>query len=163
MKCEKEILGVDVTRGSTSVSSRDTLNMEQPELIKTLGIQDYNKCCSKSRANQINKLLAKFFHHNALPFDLVESDELADFIKALSLAYYQQRVPGRFWMETTGVDIVYNDVKDEVEEHLQGCDALMANMDGWENEKKQQLKIVTETGIPCNTYCNKSFITVILI
>jgi hypothetical protein len=55
-------------------------------------------------------------------------------------------------METTGVDIVYNDLKDEMEEHLQGCDALMANMDGWENEKKLQLKIVTETCIPCNTY-----------
>jgi len=100
MKVEKKILGVDVTRGSTSVSSRETLNIDKPELIKTLGIQDYNKC-SKSRANQINKILAKFFHPNALPFDLVESDELADFIRALSSAYYKQGVPGRFWMETT--------------------------------------------------------------
>jgi len=49
-------------------------------------------------------------------------------------------------METTGVDLAYDDVHNEVEEHLQGCDALMANMDGWENEKKQQLKIVTMTG-----------------
>jgi hypothetical protein len=33
-------------------------------------------------------------------------------------------------MEKTGVDIVYRDVKEEVEDHLKGCDALMANMDG---------------------------------
>jgi hypothetical protein len=49
-------------------------------------------------------------------------------------------------METTGVDLAYDDVHIELEEHLQGCDALMANMDGWENEKKQQLKIVNVTG-----------------
>jgi hypothetical protein len=49
-------------------------------------------------------------------------------------------------MATSGVDIVYTDFHDEVEEHLQGCsDALMANMDGLENEKKQQLEIITET------------------
>ncbi len=33
------------------------------------------------------------------------------------------------------MDLAYDDVHSEVEEHLQGCDALMANMDGWENEK----------------------------
>ncbi len=49
-------------------------------------------------------------------------------------------------METTSVDLVYKDIHEEVEEHLQNCDAVMANMDGWENEKKQQLKIVSETG-----------------
>ncbi len=44
----------------------------------TFGILDYNKC-AKPRATEINKLLEKLFHHIALPFDLVESDELADF------------------------------------------------------------------------------------
>jgi len=48
-------------------------------------------------------------------------------------------------MSTTGVDIAFRDLHEEVEGHLQRCDALMANMDGWENEKKQQLKIVTKT------------------
>jgi hypothetical protein len=81
-----------------------------------------------------------------LTFNLVESDELKELIKALCPAYYQQGIPGRFWMETTGVDIVYDDVHQEVEHHLHDCDALMTNMDGWENEKKQQLKIVTVTG-----------------
>ncbi len=135
------------TRGSgTGGSSRDvTGSHDQPELLKTLGVSDNNKC-TRQRAAEINKKLAKFFHHNALPFHLVESDELADLVKALCPAYYQQGLPGRFWMETSGVDIAYDDVYDEVEQHLQGCDALMANMDGWENEKKQQLKIVTETG-----------------
>jgi len=75
----------------------------------------------------------------------VESDELADLVKALCPAYYQQGIPGRFWMETTGVDLAFDDVRTEVDQHLQSCDALMANMDGWENEKKQQLKIITET------------------
>jgi hypothetical protein len=49
-------------------------------------------------------------------------------------------------MEITGVDLAFDDVCNEVEQHLKSCDALMANMDGWENEKKQQLKILTETG-----------------
>jgi hypothetical protein len=134
------------TRASTTAgSSREIGSLHQPELLKSLGVSDYNKC-SRSRAIEINKLLAKLFHHNALPFNLVESEELKDFIKALSPAYYQFGIPGRFWMETTGVDLAYDDVHSEVEEHLQGCDALMANMDGWENEKKQQLKIVTLTG-----------------
>ncbi len=40
-------------------------------------------------------------------------------------------------MEISGVDIVYRrTVKEEVEDNLKGCDALMANKDGWENENK---------------------------
>jgi hypothetical protein len=54
-------------------------------------------------------------------------------------------VPCHFWRETTGVDIVSRDVKEEVENILHGCDALMANIDGWENEKKKQFKIITHT------------------
>ena len=48
-------------------------------------------------------------------------------------------------METIGVDLVYNDVHEDVEHHLHSCHALIANMDRWETEKKQQLKIVTVT------------------
>jgi len=46
-------------------------------------------------------------------------------------------------MSIASVDIAFHDLHEEVEGHLQCCDALMAMMDGWENEKKQQLKIVT--------------------
>ena len=124
------------TLGSGSGSSGIPSTREQPELLKTLGVSDNNKC-NRHRASEINKKLAKFFHHNAIPFILVESDELADLVKELCPAYYQQGMPGRFWMETTGVDLAYEDVHTEVEQHLQSCDALMANMDGWENEKNQ--------------------------
>jgi len=48
-------------------------------------------------------------------------------------------------METTTDDLVYKDIHEKVEEHLQNCDAVMVNMDGWEKERKQQLKIVSET------------------
>jgi hypothetical protein len=44
-------------------------------------------------------------------------------------------------MSTTSVDIAaFNDMHEEVEDHLQRCDALMANMDGWENEKNNNSK-----------------------
>ena len=43
------------------------------------------------------------------------------------------------------MDVVYDEIHQEVEQHLRDCDALMANMDGWENEMKQQLKIATVT------------------
>ena len=91
--------------------------------------------------------LAKFFLHNAIPFNLIDSRELADFVKAANPTYYQHGLPSRCWMGTTGVDLVYNEVHENVEEHLRGCDAIMANMDGWENEKKQQLKIITKAGV----------------
>jgi len=134
------------TRASTIVgSSREIGSLHQPELLKSLGVSDYNKC-TRGRPIAINKLMAKLFHHNALPFNLVKSDELKDFIKAPCPANYQLGIPGCFWMATTGVDLAYDDIHSEVEEHLQGCDALMADMDGWENEKKQQLKIVNVTG-----------------
>ncbi len=129
--------------GSTGANCSGVV--EQPSLLKTLLVTDTNKC-SKARAQDINAKLAKFFHFNAIPFNLVESDELADLVKALCPSYFSHGLPGRFWMSTLGVDIAYNDLHEEVEGHLQSCDALMANMDGWENEKKQQLKIVTETG-----------------
>ncbi len=137
----------DSTRASSNANgtSTDSGQHNQPELLKNLGVFDNNRC-NKARANEMNKLLAKLFHHNALPFNLVESDELKEFIKALNPAYYQQGIPGRFWMETTGVDLAYDEIYQDVEEHLRGCDALMANMDGWENEKKQQLKIITLSG-----------------
>ncbi len=94
---------------------------------------------------ETNLKLAKFFHHNTLPFNLVESEEFADFVKELCPAYRQQGILGRFWLETTGVELVYKEVLKEVEPHLENCDALMASMDGWENEKKQQLKIISIT------------------
>jgi hypothetical protein len=147
IKAEQHSKGLsnETNVSATDGSTREMCSMSQPELLKNLGVADNNKC-SRLRANDINKLLAKFFHNNALPFNLVESDDLKELIKALCPAYYQQGIPGRFWMETTGVDIVYDEVHEEVEQHLHDCDALMANMDGWENEKKQQLKIVTVTG-----------------
>ncbi len=85
------------TRGSGSDgSSRDNSHTpEQPKLLKTLGFADNNKC-TKERAVQINLKLAKFFHHTALPFNLVESKEFTDFVKELSPAYYQQGIPRRF-------------------------------------------------------------------
>ncbi len=95
-----------------------------------MGFADNNKC-TKQRVVDINPKLAKFFHHNALPFNLVESEEFADFVKELCPAYYQQGIHGRFWMETTGNDFVYKEIHEEVEQHLENCDALMANMDGW--------------------------------
>ena len=112
---------------------------KQADLLTSLGVSDYNKC-SKARALELNKKLAKFFHCNAIPFNLVESDELADFVNALCPAYYKRGLPGRFWMATTGVDLIHKDVHEEVEAHLQSCDALMANMDDWENEKNNNLR-----------------------
>ena len=135
----------DTGSGSGGSTGGNCSAVEQPSLLKTLLVSDSN-ICSKARARDINSKLAKFFHFNAIPFNLVESDELADLVKALCPSYYSHGLPGRFWMSTAGVDIAFNDLHEEVEGHLQSCDALMANMDGWENEKKQQLKIVTETG-----------------
>jgi hypothetical protein len=55
-------------------------------------------------------------------------------------------------METTVVDIVYTEIHEQVEQHLGHWDAFMANMDGWGNEKKQQFKIVYETGTRQSRY-----------
>ncbi len=117
----------------------------QTDLLKTLGVCD-NNTCSKARALELNTKLAKFFHCNAIPFNLVESDELAYFVNALCLAYDKHSLPCRFFMVTTVVGIIHKHVHEEVEAHLQSCDALMANMDGWGNENKQHLKIITEAG-----------------
>jgi hypothetical protein len=122
---------VSGSAGSTGV---DWNISKQADLLKRLGVSDYNKC-SKARALELNKKLAKFFHCNALPFNLVESEELADIVNALCPTYYKHGLPCRFWMAATGVDLIHKDVHEEVENHLQSCDALMANMDGWENEK----------------------------
>ena len=121
--------------------ARTTWIVEDPWYVRQQQVQQ----TLRHRTSEIGKKLAKFFHHNAISFYRVELDELVDLVKELCLAYYQQGMPGRFWMETTGVDLVYKDVHDEVEQYLQSCDALMANMDGWETEKKHYLKIVTET------------------
>ncbi len=43
----------------------------QPDLLKNLNVSDNNKC-SKARATEINYKLAKFFHNNAIPFNIVE-------------------------------------------------------------------------------------------
>ncbi len=117
--------------------SKDVTSMrEPPELLKSMGFTDNNKC-TRQRATQINMKLAKSFHYNALPFNLMVSEEFADFVRELCPAYYQQGIHGRFWMETTDVDLVYHAIHEQVEQHLGSYDALMANMDGWENEKKQ--------------------------
>ena len=154
MKKEQLLNGVsEETRGSgTGGSTNDIAYVpEVPRLFKSLGFADNNKC-TKQRAVEINLKLAKFFHNNALPFNLVESEEFADFVKELCPAYYQQGIPGRFWLETTDIYLVYKEVLEEVEPHLENCDALMANMDGWENEKKQQLKIISITGKRISTF-----------
>ena len=62
-------------------------SLSQQELLKNLGVTDNNKC-SRLWANDITKLLAKFFYNNAISFNLVESDELKELIKALCPAYY---------------------------------------------------------------------------
>jgi len=80
---------------ATDGSSKEMCSLSQPELLKNLGVT-YNNKCSRFRANDINKLLAKFFHNNSLPFNLIESDVLKELIKALCPAYYHQGIPGRF-------------------------------------------------------------------
>jgi hypothetical protein len=137
--------------GSGGFSKDVTSVHDPPELLTSLGFTENNKC-TRQRATQINMKLANFFHYNALPFNLVESEEFGDFVRELCPAYYQKGIPGRFWMETTGVDLVYHEIHEQVEQHLGSCDALMVNMDGWENEKKQQLKIISETGTTMSRY-----------
>jgi hypothetical protein len=100
MKEEQRAQGVsEDTRGSRSGKSSNYIPsaLEQPDILNTLDVSDNNKC-TKARALEIKKKLAKFFHHNALPFNLMESDKLADLVKALCSAYYQQGRPRRFWM-----------------------------------------------------------------
>lgn len=46
-------------------------------------------------------------------------------------------------MSTTGLDKVYERVRSLTEEHLSSQAALSVGMDGWSNEKKQPLKIVS--------------------
>ena len=141
-----------VYNGSSGKYNRYNKYNKYNKYIKYIKYDKYNK----ARAIEINYKLAKFFHNNAIPFNIVESDELSDLVLALCPAYHQHGLPGRFWLSTTGVDLVYNGLREEVEGHLQRCNAVMANMDGWENEKKQQLKIVTETGKPgclCGMQC----------
>ncbi len=81
-------LSSDTRVSTTDGSSGEIGNMCPPELMKSFGVSDNNKC-TKTRATEINKIPAKLFHHTALPFNVVESDELKDFIKAsLCLAYH---------------------------------------------------------------------------
>jgi len=83
MKKEQILNGVsEETRGSrSSGSSMDiTKTPEHPGLLKTLGFAGNNKC-TKQRVVEINLKLAKFFYHNALPFNLVESEEFAASVK----------------------------------------------------------------------------------
>jgi len=92
MKKEQFLNGEsEETRGSgTGGSTNDIASApEVPRLLKTLGFADNNKC-TKQRVVEINLKLAKFFHHNALPFNVVKSEEFADFVKELCSAYYQQ-------------------------------------------------------------------------
>ena len=57
-------------------------------------------------------------------------------------------LPDRLWMATTGVDLIHKDVHEEVEAHLQSCNALMANMDGWEKEGKNSSRSSQRQVIP---------------
>jgi len=125
--------------GSTSGSGGVTC---QPDMLKNLHVSDYNNG-NKARAIEINYKLVKFFHNNAIPFNLIESDELSGLVLALCPTYHKHGLPGRVWLSTIGVDIVYNDLREKEEGHVQRCDAVMANVGGWENERKQELKIVT--------------------
>jgi hypothetical protein len=61
--------------GSTCVSM-------QPDLLKILGVSDNNKC-TKARAIELNHKLARFFHCNVIPFNVVESDELANVVSVV--------------------------------------------------------------------------------
>ena len=90
----EKAMSEDTGASGSGGSSKDMTN-EKPELLKTLGFTDNNKCTMR-RATKINMKLAKFFHCNALPFNLVESEKLADFVRELCPAYYQQGIPGRF-------------------------------------------------------------------
>ena len=124
----------DTGSGSGGSTSANCSGIEHPALLEALRVLDNNKC-SKARANEINTKLTKFFHFNAISFNLAESDELADLVQALCSSYYNHGLPERSRMSTTGVDIVFHNLHEEVEEHLQRCDELMSNMDGWKNEK----------------------------
>jgi len=85
---------------------------------------------------RVENKIARLFHFCVISFNLVESDELSDYVKALCPSYYHHGIPRRCWM-ATGVDLAYKDLYNGLEEHVQGNDALMANTDGWENEEKQ--------------------------
>ena len=131
--------------GSDDEDRRPHHQRQRPTLLKRLGAFDANKC-DGPRYKQLNELLAKCVHHNALPFTFIESDEFQDFVKALCPAYYAKGIPGRFWMASTGLDYVYDEVHEDVESHLGQADALFVGIDGWENQRKENLKNITATG-----------------
>ena len=119
---------------------------KRPSLLKKLGVADANKC-DGPRHRELNELLAKLVHHNALPFTFTESDEFHAWVQAMCPSYYAKGIPGRFWLASTGLEYVYSECHEEVEAHLQQSDALCVGVDGWENQRKENLKNVTATGM----------------
>ena len=80
----------DSGSGSGGSTGANCHGIEQPALLQHLRVPDSNKC-SKARAIDINTKLAKFFHFNAIPFNLVESDELADLVQLSELPEIARR------------------------------------------------------------------------
>ncbi|CAH2088719.1 unnamed protein product [Euphydryas editha] len=113
----------DKARSSTAISELiEPTNPPNKEIFKhksaaanTKLTQYFTKPLSAKKTEQLNKTLVKVFVKNYLPFHLVESPELKDFIKELNPAY---QLPSRKTLSNALLTNSYNQVKEKIQMEL---------------------------------------------
>ena len=135
----------DASRAADDNSVGNSNRQSRAPLLEQLGVTD-NNICTWSQMRHMNGLIAKFIHKNGLSFEISECPDLFDILEYAWPAYAKFGLPKADWIGTKGVELVKKDVRKRTEDHLSERPALAVAVDAWENEKKQNLKIVTVKG-----------------
>lgn len=130
------------TQASTSAVTAATAYISQSTNIRPVTkITDFiPKHLTAKKIEDINKILVKLFAKNYLPFLLVESPELKEFVKELNPNY---QLPSRKTLSNVLLENYFQKTKETVQSQLQQTKYVALNTDGWLSKPNENYLTVT--------------------
>ncbi|RVE40881.1 hypothetical protein evm_014470 [Chilo suppressalis] len=136
----------DSTSASTAVMPKTPATTSSTDVYKkapatnTKLTQYFHKLLSAKKSEHLNKMLVKIFTKSYLPFHLIESPELKEFIKELNPAY---QLPSRKTLSNALMTNLYNQTKEKVKSELSQAERVCITTDGWTSAPNDNYLAVT--------------------
>ena len=137
IKRRKQASGNDATDNNTAVSSQVSSST-----FATGPLDKDVRKCSSTQKDIYDDLVANLIYEEGLDLCLVEKPAFRELIKGLHPGYFNAGIPGRFSLANGMLAAHYNRDLAATNAHLNSCDWIVILLDGWKNEKGDQLKIL---------------------
>ena len=93
------------------------------------------RTCDNIKKNSLDYLVCNLIYEEGLPLCLVASPAFRELVSALHPDYYAVGIPGRYSIANGCLNTHYETERELANKHLDECEWVIGQIDGWKNEK----------------------------